>query len=167
MSWSFCHTPLQTSNEKGFPVPNDRPGMSWQRPWAKPNTDNHVLYCMGWALIIWKQLNSHINAPITGTQTMRGKNLAVRAKRNPDKGKDAASAGREQLCKACKLLCFSCHALLHSHIALTHSSHINLSNSKHGFAPRPAGLLRDLLTCWYMTSVLLGTTGAKRDHLKI
>lgn len=52
-----AHQPHPTAEQqwKGFPVPNDRPVMSWQRPRAKPNTDNHVLCCMGWALIIWKQ----------------------------------------------------------------------------------------------------------------
>lgn len=55
------------------------------------------------------ELNSHIGTLITRRQNKRGENLAVRAKRSPDKGKDAAPAGREQLCKACKLLCCSSH----------------------------------------------------------
>lgn len=67
--------PTAEQQWKGFPVPNDRPVMSWQTPWAKPNTDNHVLCCMGWALIIWKQnwTESHWHSNYRETEKERRK----------------------------------------------------------------------------------------------
>lgn len=67
--------PTAEQQWKGFPVPNDRPVMSWQTPWAKPNTDNHTLCCMGRALIIWKQnwTESHWHSNYRETEQERRK----------------------------------------------------------------------------------------------
>lgn len=122
-----------------------------------------VLCWMGQALIIWKQnwAESHWCSNYRETEQERGK-PGCGSTEEPRQGQRCCSSQREQLDKACKLLCCSSGSA-----ALPHCSD---SLQPHQFQQQQTGLCslsswasRHLLTCWYMTSVLSGTTEAKWD----